>query len=80
MTLTPEQLAELALNNIFGDEVRMFYAVKVAEAIRQSLDEEKQLCILDAWDIIRWELKKVIGPERVNEIGGKIQQAIRARK
>ena len=80
MTLTPEQLAELALNNIYADEVRMFYAVKVAEAIRQSLDEEKQLCILDAWHIIRWELEKTIGPDRVNQIGGKIQDAIRKRK
>jgi hypothetical protein len=80
MTLTPEQLAELALNNIFGDEVRMFYSVKVAQAIRRALDEEKQLCILDAWDIIRCELEKLIGADKVNEIGGKIQQAIRARK
>jgi hypothetical protein len=80
MTFNPEQLAELALNNIVGEDVRMFYVAKVAEAIRQAIDEEKQICILDAWDVLRWELEKTIGPDKVNEIGGKIQQAIRARK
>ena len=80
MTLTPEQLAEQALSNITGENIRMFYAVKVAQAIREAVDEEKQLCILDAWDILRWELEKTIGPDKVNEIGGKIQQKIRSRK
>jgi hypothetical protein len=80
MPLTPEQLAEQALSNITGESIRMFYVAKVAEAIRQAIDEEKQLCILDAWDVVRWELEKTIGPDRVNEIGGKIQQAIRSRK
>ena len=41
MALTPEQLAEQALSNILGDEVRMFYVVKVADAIRQAVDEGK---------------------------------------
>jgi hypothetical protein len=49
-------------------------------AIREARDEEKQICILDAWDVIRWELGKVIGVDKVDEIGGKVQQAIRARK
>jgi hypothetical protein len=75
-----EQFAEQALSNITGEEVRMFYVAKVAQAIRQAIDEEKQLCMLDAWDVLRWELEKAIGPDKVNEIGGKIQQAIRARQ
>jgi hypothetical protein len=79
MTLTPEQLAEQALSNIPNEDSRMFYASKVSEAIRQAIDEEKQLCILDAWDIVGWELEKTIGPDRVNEIGGKSQDAIRSR-
>jgi hypothetical protein len=80
MILTPEQLAEQALSNITGENIRMFYVVKVAQVIRQAIDEEKQLCILDAWHVVRWELEKEIGPDRVNEIGGKIQQAIRKHK
>jgi hypothetical protein len=48
MTLTPEQLAEQALRNITGENIGMFYVVKVAEAIRQAIDEERQFCILDA--------------------------------
>ena len=80
MALTPEQLAEQALSNILGDEVRMFYVVKVADAIRQAVDEGKQLCILDAWDVVRWELEKAIGADKVNEVGGKIQDTIRSRK
>jgi hypothetical protein len=58
----------------------MFYVVRVAKAIREAIGEERQLCILDAWYVVRWELEKVIGPEKVNEIGGMIQQAIRSRK
>jgi hypothetical protein len=54
MTLTPEQLAELALTDVLGNERHRFYAVRVAEAIRQAVNEEKQLCILDAWDVVRW--------------------------
>jgi hypothetical protein len=61
MRLSPEQLAEQALSNITGEEVRMFYVVKVAEAIRLAINEEKQLCTLDAWDVLRWELEKTIG-------------------
>ena len=80
MTLTPEQLAELALTNVLGDERHRFYAVRVAEAIRQAIDEEKQLSILDAWDVMRWELGKTIGVDKVNEVGGKIQDAIRSGK
>lgn len=80
MAQTPEQLAEQALSNIVDDHTRMFYVVKVAEAIRQAVDDEKQLCILDAWDVVRWDLEKVIGPDKVNEIGGKVQDAIRKRK
>jgi len=80
MTLTPEQLAERALSNITSEDLRMFYVVKVADAIRKAIDEEKQLCILDAWDVVRWELKKTLGADRADQIGGKIQQAIRARK
>jgi hypothetical protein len=75
MAQTPEQLAEKALSNIVHDFTRMFYAVKVADAIRQAIDEEKQLCILDAWDIIRWELEKTIGPDRVNEEGPTVPAA-----
>jgi hypothetical protein len=59
---------------------RRFYAVRVIDVIRQAIAEEKELCILDAWDVIRLELEKVIGPDKVDEIGGKIQQVIRARK
>jgi hypothetical protein len=80
MALTPEQLAEQALTNVLDGDIRMFCVVKVAEGIRQAIDEEKQLCILDAWDVIRWELEKTIGTDKVNEVGGKIQQAIRSRK
>jgi hypothetical protein len=57
MTLTPEQRAEQALSNILGDEIRMFYVVKDTEATRQAVDEEKQPCILDAWNVVRWELE-----------------------
>jgi hypothetical protein len=80
MTLTPEQRAELALNHIFADEVHRFYKVKVAEAIRQAVEEEKQLCILDAWDTLRWELGKVIGVDKVDDIGAKVQETIRQRQ
>ena len=40
MALTPEQLAEQALSNILGDEVRRFYAVRVVDAIRQAIAVE----------------------------------------
>jgi hypothetical protein len=57
MIFTPEQLAELALNHILAEEFRLFYVAKVAEAIRQAVDEEKQLRILDAWDVVKWDLE-----------------------
>ena len=34
MTPIPEPLAEQALSNIQGEDLRMFYVVKVAQAIR----------------------------------------------
>jgi hypothetical protein len=76
----PEQPAERALSPITGENIRIFYVVKVADAIRQAIDGEKQRCILDARDLIRWELEQTIGPDKVNEVGGKIQRAIHSRK
>jgi hypothetical protein len=47
-----------------------------------SLEEKTQYTCSaqQALEIIRWDLEKTIGPDKVNEIGGKIQQAIRSRK
>jgi hypothetical protein len=41
--------------------------VKGALAIRESIHEKKQFYILDAWDVLRWKLNKVIGLVRADE-------------
>jgi hypothetical protein len=60
------------------EDIRTPDALKVAAVARQALDEEKQRCIRIAWDVLWWELEPLIGIDKVNEVGGKIQRAIRS--
>jgi len=74
--MIPKQAQSQAL----GGDIGTPDALRVAETTRQAVDEEKQRCIRIAWDVLWWELEPLIGIDKVNEVGGKIQLAIRSHK
>jgi hypothetical protein len=75
-----EMIPKQASTKTRSGDIRTPDTTIVGEAIRQAVDEEKQRCIRVAWDILWWELEPLIGIDKVNEVGQKIQQAIRSHR